>query len=65
MADVKPSERKSARQRAQERGDVAPPGTPGTGENVCPVCKGTGRVKSDECPECGGTGKVIAGVGGG
>ncbi|WP_165799609.1 hypothetical protein [Sphingomonas oleivorans] len=45
-------------------GDVAPPGTPGTGENICPLCRGTGRVDSKECPRCGGTGKVIEGIGG-
>lgn len=48
----------------QKPGDVAPPGTPGTGENVCPVCGGTGRVEGGPCPNCEGTGKVIAGVGG-
>ena len=45
-------------------GDDAPPGTPGTGEDVCPACHGTGRVEGGPCPDCGGTGKVIAGVGG-
>ena len=46
-------------------GDDAPAGTPGTGENVCPVCGGSG---SDErgapCSHCDGTGKVIVGIGG-
>ena len=47
-------------------GDDAPPGTPGTGENVCPECSGQGKLKSGgECPNCGGTGKVITGVAGG
>jgi len=45
-------------------GDHAGPGTPGTGENVCPVCKGSGRVEAQPCQTCGGTGKVIEGVGG-
>jgi DnaJ-class molecular chaperone len=45
-------------------GDVAPPGTPGTGENVCPDCAGSGKQGSRDCPTCGGTGKVIEGVGG-
>lgn len=45
-------------------GDVAPPGTPGTGENVCPDCRGTGRRQDETCPNCGGTGKVIDGIGG-
>nr|GEU28095.1 hypothetical protein [Tanacetum cinerariifolium] len=28
-------------------GDDAPPGTPGTGEDVCPVCHGSGQVQQD------------------
>ena len=46
-------------------GDEARPGTPGTGENLCPHCSGTGTVESEACPECKGTGKVITGIGGG
>ena len=46
-------------------GDEAQPGTPGTGENVCPECRGTGRVGSSECQTCGGTGKVVEGLAGG
>ena len=46
-------------------GDDAAPGTPGTGENVCPDCSGTGRIDQKPCPACGGTGKVMEGVGGG
>ena len=45
-------------------GDQAAPGTPGTGENVCPVCRGSGRVEAQACETCGGTGKVIEGTGG-
>lgn len=45
-------------------GDDAPAGTPGTGENVCPVCGGSGRDGAQACVECGGTGKVTVGVGG-
>lgn len=45
-------------------GDEAPPGTPGTGENICPTCSGDGKVEGRECPDCGGTGRVIEGVGG-
>lgn len=45
-------------------GDDAAPGTPGTGENVCPRCRGTGRLDDADCPECGGTGKVVEGIGG-
>ena len=46
-------------------GDAAAPGTPGTGENVCPACKGSGRLGNDPCANCSGTGVVIEGVGGG
>jgi DnaJ-class molecular chaperone len=45
-------------------GDEAAPGTPGTGENICPNCKGTGKVNGEDCPNCSGTGKVVEGVGG-
>jgi hypothetical protein len=45
-------------------GDEAPQGTPGTGENVCPVCGGTGTIAGKPCTECGGTGTVTVGIGG-
>ena len=45
-------------------GDEAPPGTPGTGEDICPVCLGSGDKDGAECAECAGTGRVIRGVGG-
>lgn len=45
-------------------GDEAPEGTPGTGEDLCPECGGSGRVGDAECVACGGTGKVIVGIGG-
>jgi DnaJ-class molecular chaperone len=46
-------------------GDAAAPGTPATGEDVCPDCQGRGRIDDKPCPNCGGTGVVIAGVAGG
>ncbi len=46
-------------------GDEAPPGTPGTGEDVCPRCHGSGKINSGDCPDCGGTGKIVEGIGGG
>ncbi|MCE8039409.1 hypothetical protein [Halomonas sp. MCCC 1A11062] len=51
--------------RPEQPGDEAPPGTPGTGQNVCPKCKGDGRIDDGTCPECGGSGYVIEGIGGG
>ena len=48
-----------------ETPERVPPGTPGSGENVCRRCEGTGRVEGKPCPDCGGTGKVTTGIGGG
>lgn len=45
-------------------GDEAPPGTPGTGENVCRACGGSGQVNGQPCRECEGTGSVVTGIGG-
>jgi hypothetical protein len=47
-------------------GDDATAGTPGTGEDICQVCHGSGKnVTGGECPNCGGTGKIVEGIGGG
>ena len=46
-------------------GDQAAPGTPGTGEDVCPHCRGSGRIGNEQCSQCGGSGRVIKGIGGG
>lgn len=45
-------------------GDKAAPGTPGTGENLCRSCNGTGKIDAEPCPECAGTGKVTEPIGG-
>ena len=45
-------------------GDEAAPGTPGTGENICPVCHGRGRIGNEQCANCAGTGKITTGIGG-
>jgi hypothetical protein len=46
-------------------GDEAAPGTPGTGEDICPQCNGRGKTASGEmCNNCQGTGKVVRGIGG-
>jgi hypothetical protein len=46
-------------------GDEAAPGTPGTGEDICPDCNGRGRLANGKpCANCGGSGKIIKGIGG-
>lgn len=45
-------------------GDEAPPGTMGTGEDVCPDCHGKGRLDGAPCSTCSGSGTVIRAVGG-
>ena len=54
----------SGAQPPMSPGDEAPLGTPGTGEDICPRCGGTGMLAGRECPECEGTGKVNVGIGG-
>jgi len=51
--------------RPMSPADQARPGTPGTGEDVCPDCGGSGQRAGRECPTCQGTGKVTVGIGGG
>jgi len=43
-------------------GDEAPPGTPGTGEDVCPDCAGSGRGDGGACQTCLGRGRVIKAI---
>jgi hypothetical protein len=45
-------------------GDEAAPGTPGTGEVLCPQCGGSGRIRGASCTNCGGSGRVAKAVGG-
>ena len=46
-------------------GDEAPPGTPGTGEDICPECNGSGKDRSGApCRNCEGTGRITKGIGG-
>lgn len=47
------------------RGDDAPEGAAGTGEDVCRHCNGTGKQAGATCPVCEGSGKVTEGIGGG
>jgi DnaJ-class molecular chaperone len=44
-------------------GDEVPAGTAQSGETICRLCKGAGRVQDGPCPECGGSGKVTVLVG--
>jgi hypothetical protein len=44
-------------------GNESRPGSPQTGEHICPACGGSGYRAGAPCPECGGTGHVIAIVG--
>ena len=47
-------------------GDEAAPGTVGSGDDVCPVCSGSGKNASGgSCPNCRGAGVVTEGIGGG
>ena len=46
-------------------GDEAPAGTPGTGEDICEECNGSGKVDGNLCEACGGTGLVVRGISGG
>lgn len=47
-------------------GDEAPAGTPGTGEDICPACRGSGKTGDGQpCPNCGGSGTIVEGIGGG
>lgn len=45
-------------------GDEAPPGTTGTGDDVCPDCQGKGRIDGASCATCGGRGTITRAIGG-
>jgi DnaJ-class molecular chaperone len=45
-------------------GDEAAPGTPGTGEDICPECDGSGRRDGTKCANCDGTGRIVRAIGG-
>lgn len=52
-------------------GDDPEAGTPGTGEDACPECNGTGKQLDKEtdkptdkpCERCDGTGIIVLGIG--
>jgi hypothetical protein len=58
-----PPKRAGAAQRPAP-GDEARPGTPGTGEDLCPRCRGTGKLGHEPCPDCEGSGRITKGIGG-
>jgi hypothetical protein len=46
-------------------GDEARPGTPGTGEDICRECNGSGKTaRGERCRNCDGTGRIVRGIGG-
>jgi hypothetical protein len=45
-------------------GDEAARGTPGTGDDICPECRGNGRIDGSPCPNCGGSGIITRAIGG-
>ena len=61
-----PSPQKVGGGESLSPGDEAAPGTVGSGDDVCPVCAGSGKNASGgACPNCRGTGIVTEGIGGG
>jgi hypothetical protein len=44
-------------------GDEDVPGSKQTGEHICPVCGGTGKLDQEPCPDCGGSGQITVIVG--
>jgi len=44
--------------------EAVEPGSPGSGENVCRRCAGSGEIGGKPCPDCGGTGKIVTPIGG-
>jgi hypothetical protein len=60
-----PKETAMAQEPPLNPGDEAEPGAPGTGEDICPDCNGSGKLDGADCKTCGGTGKVTQGIGGG
>jgi hypothetical protein len=62
---MEPQRRAHRTASALKPGDDAPPGTPGTAENICPDCNGSGLINDTTCENCDGTGKVVQGLAGG
>jgi len=49
---------------ADSNPDKVPPGTEGSGEDICRKCGGSGKIDGEDCPDCKGTGKVTTPIGG-
>jgi hypothetical protein len=61
-----PSPQKVGGGESLSPGDEAAPGTVGSGDDVCPVCAGSGKNASGgACSNCRGTGIITEGIGGG
>jgi len=45
-------------------GDEVAPGTPGSGQDVCPKCHATGQFDGRPCENCAGTGIITRAIGG-
>ena len=57
------AETEVAGQPTRSPGDEARPGSPQTGENICPDCGGSGSRNGAGCETCGGSGRITAIVG--
>lgn len=62
----RPADREPAPSTGTEQAnpEQVPPGTPGSGENICRECGGSGRTNDRQCPACGGSGIVTTPIGG-
>ena len=55
---------KDAKPVATSPGDEVAPGTPGSGEDICPNCHSSGQVNGQDCENCSGTGLITKAIGG-
>ncbi|KRR06416.1 hypothetical protein [Bradyrhizobium valentinum] len=61
---AKPQPQMQAANSMLNPGDEAARGTPGTGDDICPECHGSGRINGSPCPNCGGGGTITRAIGG-
>ncbi|MDB5965214.1 MAG: hypothetical protein JWQ72_1714 [Polaromonas sp.] len=54
---------RSAQAASVPSGDEVPEGTPGSSEDTCPRCGGTGRLGDLPCNDCNGTGVINVNLG--